>query len=109
MKHRVLYGTLVSALFLFLSGAYVALAAEQKEVTVTGEVVCGHCTLKAVKECAPAIKAQDASYLLTKNEESDKLFDKRDKGVTVTVTGVLEEKDGQKWITASKVEVKEKQ
>ena len=97
--------TVVGLLLVF--GLYMAYGQEKKEVTVSGEVVCGHCTLHAVDACTAAIKTADGNYLLAKNDESDKIFDKRDKGVKVKVTGTVEEKDGKKWITASKIEVEE--
>jgi hypothetical protein len=81
---------------------------EAKQVTISGDLVCAHCRLHASPTCGVALKASEGNYFLVKNEESDKVFDKRDKGLKVNVTGTVEEKDGKKWITASKIELEEK-
>ena len=107
MSKRYGVGLLTVVGLVLVCGSYLAYGQEKKEVTVTGDVVCGHCTLKAVDQCTVAIKGGDGNYLLVKNDESDKFFDQRDKGVKVKVTGTVEEKDGIKWITATKVEVVE--
>ena len=106
MARRLVGVTTVVGLLLVF-GLYMAYGQEKKEVTVSGEVVCGHCTLHAADACCVAIKGADGNYLLVKNDESDKFFDKRDKGVKIKVTGTVEEKDGKKWITASKIELEE--
>ena len=108
MDRKVWGGILSFATFLYVMGIYLAFGAEQKEVTISGELVCGHCTLHAVDQCTAAIKAADGNYLLVKNPESKKIFDKRLKGLKAEVTGTVEEKDGQKWITASKIVLEEK-
>ena len=107
MSKRFGVGLLMVVGLLLVCGSYLTYGQDKNEVTVTGDVVCGHCTLKMVDQCTVALKADDGNYLLVKNDESDKIFDKRDKGVKAKVTGTVEEKDGKKWITATKVEVLE--
>ena len=107
MSKRYGVGLLTVVGLILLCGSYLTYGQEKKEITVTGDVVCGHCTLKAVDQCTVAIRAEDGNYLLVKNDESDKFFDKRDKGVKAKVTGTVEEKDGKKWITATKIEAVE--
>ena len=109
MDRRLVIGIVSFSTLLFVLGMYLmSYGAENKEVTISGELVCGHCNLHAVDHCAAAIRAAEGNYLLVKNPESQKIFDQRLKGVKVQVTGTVEEKDGQKWITASKIVVEEK-
>jgi hypothetical protein len=84
-----------------------------KEVKVTGTLVCAHCKLKmeGIKGCTNALQVKDGdktvTYLLEDKAEGEDYHvcgggEKKD----VTVTGVPSEKDGQKWIKPTKVDVK---
>jgi hypothetical protein len=108
MNRRLVVGIVSFAALLYVCGIYLVWGAENKEVTISGELVCGHCTLHAVDACAGAVKTADGDYLFVKNPESDKVFDQRLKGLKVEVTGTVEEKDGQKWLTVTKIVLEEK-
>jgi hypothetical protein len=107
MDRRYLIGVLTLASLLFVFGLYLAYGQQKKEATISGDIVCGHCTLKAVDQCTVSIEAADGNYFLVRNSESDKIFGKRNKGLKAKVTGTVEEKDSKRWITASKIELVE--
>jgi hypothetical protein len=86
-------------------------AADEK--TLTGTLVCGKCTLKETDACSNVLQVKEGDKTVNyyiKDKGKDESYHK---GVCpggakkdATVTGTIEEKDGKKWITASKVEVK---
>ena len=87
-------------------------AQEKKEITVTGKVVCAACALKLADKCAVGILTSEGEkYVLTKNDESQKLFPKRYDGLMAMVTGTVEVKGkgkyAKKYLTATKIEVAE--
>ena len=116
--------TLVLGLGLVALMGLTALAADKdakkddkdtKEVTLKGTITCGKCDLKKADACANVIKVtekdgdkeKDVIYWL-KDEGKDekyhgKICQSAKKG---SVTGVVAEKDGKKWITPSKDGVK---
>jgi hypothetical protein len=102
---------------LVVLGAFVLHAqAADKEVTLKGTILCAHCALKDkdVKGCTTAIQVKEGDKTVVY------LFD--DKGMKEdyhdavcgggqkegTVTGVVTEKDGKKWIKPTKVEYAKK-
>ena len=87
-----------------------------KEVTLKGTILCAKCSLKekGVTKCTTAIqvkeKGKDVVYLLDDKgakEEYHEMVCGGDKKEG-TVTGVVTEKDGKKWIKPSKVEYTKK-
>jgi hypothetical protein len=103
-----------------VSGASVpATAADEKpaatEVKVTGTLVCGSCKLNESKKCANVLqvkeKGKTVNYWLA-NKGNDEAYHEGICGggelKGVTVTGAVSEKDGKKWIKASKVETPKK-
>ena len=106
--------TLVAvALVLGLAGAALAAdkpAAKPTEVTLSGDVQCAMCILKKAdaKGCQDVLvvtdKAGKTEYYLVENAASEKF------GMTcaaprkAVATGTVSEKDGKKWLTASKLE-----
>jgi hypothetical protein len=97
-----------------VSFGLVAAATAADEVTLKGKIVCAKCTLKKadVKECQDALVVSGANagdYYLVKNEVLKKfghvcMGEKR-----AVVTGTISEKNGQKWIEASKIEAAQTQ
>lgn len=109
-----------SALSLFVGLAVVLAivvglqAQEGKEVTKKGSLVCGKCTLKEVEKCANVLQAKEdgktINYYLKdkgKAESYHKGICPPDSKKEATVTGVVSEDGGKKYIKASKVDVKE--
>jgi hypothetical protein len=90
--------------------AFTALAADSKEITITGNMVCGKCTLHETASCQNVIQVdQDGKtvkYYLTKNDASDAMHDEVCHGDSkkVTATGTVEEKDGKEMLTVTKLE-----
>src|SRR5262249_10572598 len=89
--------------------------AEEKaaEVTLKGKLVCGKCTVKVCKDCTNVLQVEKdgktIDYFLDdkgKAESYHKAICPPGKSSEATVTGVVTEKDGKKWIKPSKVEVK---
>jgi hypothetical protein len=111
MRRRMRAFVILAAVIAMLYAGRAGAQEEKKEITVTGKLVCASCDLKLAKECAAGIDAGEEKYILTKNEESKKVFPKRYDGLTAMVTGTLEVKGkgkyAKKYITASKIEVAE--
>ena len=88
----------------------VAKQAAAKEVTLEGELGCGHCSLNAADKCTDAIRVKEGDkqvvYLFAEGSSS-KHDDAMCKQVRAgKVTGVVSEKAGKKYIKVSKVDVK---
>jgi hypothetical protein len=90
----------------------VAAATAGDEVTLTGKVMCAKCSLKK----ADATKCQDVlvvadgdhagEYYVEKNDVAKQFGHVCKSEKAATVTGTVSEKDGKKWIAASKMEEK---
>ena len=87
------------------------LAQAEDSVTMKGRVVCAKCTLKkpGLKECQNVLlvadtDGQDVEYFIVKNDVDAKFGEACMDVVQATVTGIVSEKDGQKWIKASRME-----
>ena len=100
--------TMLVALALGLVLAAGATAAD-KEVTLTGKVMCAKCELKQAKKCQTVIQVQEAGktvtyWFLDKGNKEDYHEEVCGGGRSEgTVTGTVSEKDGKKWITPRKV------
>ena len=79
------------------------------EVSLDGTVLCAKCTLKKAdaKECQNVLvvsqDGKDVEYYIARSEAGDAIGEVCTGRKKVTITGTVEEKDGKKWITASKV------
>jgi hypothetical protein len=85
----------------------------KKEVTLKGKMVCGKCTLKVCDACTNVLQVKEkdktVDYFIKdkgNKETYHKGCCKPDSSQDVEVTGTVAEKDGKKWLTASKVDVK---
>jgi hypothetical protein len=83
--------------------------AADKEVTLTGKIMCAKCELKQAKKCQTVIQVQEAGksvtyWFLDKGNKEDYheavCGGGRKDG---SVTGIVTEKDGKKWIAPKKV------
>lgn len=86
--------------------AGTALAAE---VTVTGEGKCGKCALKETATCQNVIEVEEGGktvkYYLAQNKVAKDYHGTVCKATAKTkATGTVEEKDGKKVLTATKIE-----
>lgn len=87
-----------------------ALAAEKKEVTLTGTGECAKCKLHETDKCQNVIQTKadgkTVTYYLVQNKLSKDFHENLCKGShKITVTGTVEEADGKKTLTASKIEL----
>lgn len=97
-----------------LIGPGLRAADDKKEVTLKGEVMCAKCALKEASKCTTAVQVKEGdktvTYLLldkgTKEEYHEAVCGGEKKAGTVT--GVVSEKDGKKYVTPSKVEYTKK-
>lgn len=89
-------------------------AAADKEVTLTGVICCAKCTLKETKKCTTAIQVKEdgklVTYYLLDKGADEEYHEAVCGGGTKegSVTGVVSEKEGKKFIKPSKVEYAKK-
>jgi hypothetical protein len=102
-------GAVCLALVLVLGLAASASAADP--VSVTGKVMCAKCTLKKAdaKECQDVLVVKDekgavAEYYLVKNDVQKKFGHVCTGEKPASVTGTVTEKDGKKWLDATKMD-----
>jgi predicted ATPase len=94
----------------FADAAFTALADDAKSTTITGNMVCGKCTLHETASCQNVIQVEKdgktVNYYLAKNDVSNALHEDVCHGDTekVTATGTVTEKDGKEILTATKLE-----
>jgi Rieske Fe-S protein len=79
------------------------------EATLKGTLACAKCTLKKADKCQDVLTVTDdkgaaTEYWIVKNEAAEKAGHQCTKTAAATVTGEVSEKDGKKWVAASKIE-----
>jgi hypothetical protein len=98
----------------FAGAAMTALADDStaKETTITGNMVCGKCTLHITDKCQNVVQVTGAdgkmtNYFLKQNAVSKAEHGAICQGGTekVTVTGTVTEKDGKEMMTPAKIVV----
>jgi Family of unknown function (DUF6370) len=103
---------LCMALSLVAVGAFVVgVRADPEEKTLKGTITCAKCDLHEADKCHTVIKVnedgKDVVYYFDDDgskKNHKQICTEAKKG---KVTGVVEEKDGKKWIKVSKVEFEE--
>lgn len=95
---------------LTMTSAMTVLAAD--ETTITGNMVCGKCTLHETSSCQNVVQVtgddgKTVNYYLKQNSTSKDAHGAICGGGSekVTVTGTVKEKDGKKMMTPTKIEV----
>lgn len=80
------------------------------DVTLKGDMVCAKCYLNRpdAKECQDVLLVKDANgptaeFYVTKNKVSQAAGEACTSAVPATIVGSVSEKDGRKWITATKI------
>jgi len=111
MKKSIMFLTVADGLLLAVSTSrLLAVDAASKEVTITGSMVCGKCTLHETKTCQNVIQVskdgKTVNYYLTKNDVSDAMHGDVCHGDSkqVTATGTVTETDGKEVLTVTKLE-----
>jgi len=95
----------------FADATLTARADDVKETTITGNMVCGKCTLHETEKCQNVVQVTEngatVNYYLKQNEVSKKEHSAVCHGDSekVTVTGTVAETDGKKTLTPTKIEV----
>ena len=104
--------SLVAGLALVFGGTALADDAA-KEVTLKGKLVCGKCTLKEAKACCNVLQVKTGdktvNYIIQdkgNKEAYHKAICPAGSEKDATVTGTVSDKDGKKFIKATKVDVK---
>ena len=112
MKKSILFLTVATGFLLVVSTSRLLAAdASTNEVTITGSMVCGKCTLHETKNCQNVVQvSQDGktvNYYLKQNDVSKAAHAPICGGSseTVTVTGTVKEKDGKEMMTPTKIDV----
>lgn len=107
-----LIAKLALTLALGLGLAGVVQAGEQ---TLSGDIVCAKCALKKADAtgCQNVLIVKDGDtsteYYLAKTPAAEKLGHVCMNKKAATITGAVSEKDGKKWLAASKIEEKKSQ
>ena len=101
-----------SGLLLAVSTSRLLAAGEAStEVTITGTMVCGKCTLHETKSCQNVVQVEKdgktVNYYLKENDVSKDAHGPICHGESekVTVTGTVKEKDGKQMMTPTKIDV----
>jgi hypothetical protein len=98
-------------LALVLVAGLVAVATAADETTLTGNVMCAKCALKKTDatKCQDVLVvegAKNTEYYIEKNPVAEKFGHVCKNVKAAVVTGTVTEKDGKKWISATKMEEK---
>jgi len=94
----------------FAGAAFTALADDDKQVTITGNMVCAKCTLHLADKCQNVVQVMDGTntvnYFIAKGGDGMKMHDDICHGDSkkVTATGTVEDEDGKKVMTVTKLE-----
>jgi len=93
-----------------LAALAVAMPAFAADDTLKGDMVCAKCFLKKpdAKECQDVLLVKNATgepteYYVTKNDVAKESGEACTTKIPATITGTVSEKDGRKWITATKI------
>jgi hypothetical protein len=101
---------LMLALVAVLALAGFAFAGDDKDVTVSGKLVCAKCSLHedSAKECQNVIQVtadgKTTNYYVAKNKVAEDFGHVCKGEKMVMATGTVKEKDGKVWIDATKME-----
>jgi hypothetical protein len=101
---------LMMALVAVLALAGFAFAGDDKDVTVSGKLVCAKCSLhvEGVSECQNVIQVtadgKTTNYYIAKNKVAEDFGHVCKGEKSVVATGKVKEKDGKTWIDATKIE-----
>jgi hypothetical protein len=98
---------IVLSLAVVLGFLALAQADDEKEKVLKGTITCAKCDLKIAKKCNTVIKVQDTVYWFDKQSNKKYHRDTCMEAKEGTVTGTVSEKEGKKWVHATKVEYKE--
>ena len=112
MMMRFVYALAAAAA---LGTAWTAAADDKKETKLTGTLVCGKCSLKVTPKCSNVLQVKEddklVNYILDDKGNGEDYHDGvcgDGKIAGVTVVGTVSEKDGKKYVKATKVDLPKK-
>jgi Family of unknown function (DUF6370) len=111
MKNSKLILAVAAGMMLAFAASRLLAADADKEVTITGNMVCGKCTLHETKECQNVVQVAQGTntvnYYLKQNDVSKAAHDPICQGAPekVTVTGTVKEKKDKEIMTPTKIDV----
>ena len=85
--------------------AFTLSAAQAEEKTYEGEMSCAKCNLKTAEACEDTLKVGDTLYLLEEGGERKTSEHVCSGTAKAKVTGKVEDRDGKKFLVASKIVV----
>ena len=97
----------MKTLLITLIGAALSftLSAQAEEKTFEGERSCAKCNLGTADTCEDTLKVGETLYLLEEGGKRKTSEHVCSDSAKAKVTGKIEERDGKKFIVASKIEV----
>lgn len=98
MKHLIIATIAAATAFAFTT-------AQAEEKTFEGEMSCAKCNLKQADKCEDTLKVGDTLYLLEEGGKRKTSEHVCSGSAKAKVTGTVEERDGKKFLVASKIEV----
>ena len=110
MKMTKIIITIAAGLMLALGTSSLLAQDASKAITITGNMVCGKCTLHETTSCQNVVQVtkdgKTVNYYLAKNDVSDAQHEDVCHGDTkkMTATGTVTEKDGKEILTVTKLE-----
>jgi hypothetical protein len=111
---RSMLAAVAVAAGLWVFGA-VSTAEEKKEVKLTGTMMCGKCGLKITPKCSNVLQVKEGDKLVNYILDDKGNGEEYHEGVCgdgkiegVIVTGTVSEKDGKKYVKATKVDLPKK-
>lgn len=91
---------------LFVSAfAFTLSSVRAEEKTYEGEMSCAKCNLNTAEKCEDTLKVGDTLYLIEEGGKRKTSEHVCSGSAKAKVTGKIEERDGKKFLVASKIEV----
>jgi hypothetical protein len=94
---------LLGNLSLFAAAAFTLGSARAEDVKLTGVMSCAKCNLKTADACADVLQVGDVTYLLEEGGKRKTSGHVCSGAEDKTVTGKVEERDGQKYLLVSAI------
>jgi len=111
MKKKYMLLLAAGLLLAISTSSLLAVDTASKEVTISGSMVCGKCTMHETKSCQNVVQVSDGgktvNYYLVQNDVSKGAHDPICGGSAekVTVTGTVAMVDGKQTLTPTKIDV----
>jgi hypothetical protein len=112
---RAMMGAAATVAVVVMLGGPTTAQPPAAEVKLTGDLVCGRCSLKATPKCSNVLQVKEGdktvNYVIDDKGNGEDYHEHvcgDGKLEGVSVTGTVSEKDGKKYIKPTKVELKKK-